>query len=117
MVKPDAGSERRLQQVTVGRGRGPPTDCTEIGCEDLGTVGCSKPDLRPPIVLNDSRSPRVLCLRAEPIALARINLAPHQRIDTPRAAAGERDIEKDEAIKNGGVAAVQNREKARRRMG
>jgi hypothetical protein len=43
--------------------------------------------------------------------LARINLAPHQRIDTPRAAAGERDIEKDEAIKNGGVAAVQDREK------
>ena len=43
--------------------------------------------------------------------LLRSGLAPHQGIDTPGAAAGECDIEKDEAIQNGGVAAVEDGKK------
>ena len=70
----------------------------------------------PPIGLTYSSKSVITRLNAQCTVLARqtdrlnrFNLAPHQRIDTPRTAAGERDIEK--AIKNGGVAAVQDREK------
>jgi len=43
-------------------------------------------------------------------------LAPHQRIQAPRPGAGEGDVQEDEAIQDRRVAAIDNREKAVRRM-
>ena len=55
-VEPDAGAERRLQQIAVGGGRRAPADGLHIGREDLGTVRRTAADLRPRVVL-EHRAP------------------------------------------------------------
>src|SRR4051794_39193232 len=48
---------------------------------------------------------------AHPTKLALRPLAP-ERVQAPGAGAGEGEIKKDEAVKDGGVTAVENREKS-----
>ena len=54
-VKPDAGTERRLQQVAVGGGRRAPADRAHIRGENLGTIGRAAADARPSIFVEDAR--------------------------------------------------------------
>ena len=97
-VEPDAGAERRLQQIAVGGGGGAPADRAQIGGEHLGAVGPAASDLRPGVVLDDARTDLGVPQHLDLLALrvvgdagetqrGEIGLAVVDRLDQPRPAA------------------------------
>ncbi len=49
-VQPDAGAERRLEEVTIGRRGSPPGDRLDVGCQDFRIVNALLSELLPRIV-------------------------------------------------------------------
>ncbi len=54
-IEPNAGAERRLQQIPVGGRRRTPADCAQICGENLGAVRRSLPDARPGVLGQDAK--------------------------------------------------------------
>jgi hypothetical protein len=52
-IKPDAGPERGLQQIAVGRGGGLPADRAQIRGQDFRTIWRAAPNLGPGVVLDN----------------------------------------------------------------